>query len=394
MGSAQTGIARLNPDGTTDLEFHRNMKGISGGEGRVDAIALQPDGKILIGGSFTTVNTRASNNIARLDSLWECRIGFLYRWRRRGHGQQRLQHCRPTGRKNSGGGRVRESWGQQARKHIARFNADATLDATFAPGDVNNIIYSMALQADGKIVIVGEFTQVNGQSRSKVARLNADGSLDETYLNGASGANSLVRWVDLDPQGNAIIGGWFTTMNGVSFNRVARLSAVDGSPDLSFQQGLGTIDNGVRSLEVQRDGSIVIGGEFTEVYGVECQFLARLTLSGALASPFACGSMTSIYGGASGSTISPYSQMAILSSAATSPTSTARNAGVLPASTALLRPTCRWFYDETKGTATIGGAQFADYSEQEKYRSSHRLIRIRVDQGDGLADRWISSSIA
>ena len=70
--------------------------------------------------------------------------------------------------------------GGVARNHIARLNSDGTTDLSFDP-NVNAIVYSMASQADGKILIAGEFTTVGGTGRNRIARLNANGSLDSSF---------------------------------------------------------------------------------------------------------------------------------------------------------------------------------------------------------------------
>ncbi len=87
----------------------------------------------------------------------------------------------------------------------------------------------MAVQADGKIVIGGGFISVNGAPRKYIARLNTDGSVD-TGFNIGRGANRPVTAVAVQTDGKIIIAGQFTIVNGVLRNRIARLNA-DGSVD-------------------------------------------------------------------------------------------------------------------------------------------------------------------
>ena len=116
--------------------------------------------------------------------------------------------------------------------------------------------YSLAVQSDGRVLIGGNFTTVNGVSRNRIARLSADGSLDTTFLNGLAGATSIVQSIAVQPDGRVLIGGEFTTVNGVSRNRIARLNA-DGSVDTTFLNGLaGASGGGVFSLAVQPDGRV------------------------------------------------------------------------------------------------------------------------------------------
>ena len=88
--------------------------------GQVDVIVVQPDGKLLIGGQFTTLSP-------------------------------------------NGGAAV-------TRNRIARLNADGTLDTAFNP-NANSYVYSIAVQADGKILAGGYFTSIGGATRKRIARL-------------------------------------------------------------------------------------------------------------------------------------------------------------------------------------------------------------------------------
>ena len=89
----------------------------------------------------------------------------------------------------------------------------------------------MAVQPDGKILIGGYFTSVGGVSRNKIARLNADGTLDISFDPG-DGANNSVNSVALQSDGKILIGGDFTTVGGVSRNGIARLFRVPVTPEI------------------------------------------------------------------------------------------------------------------------------------------------------------------
>ena len=106
------------------------------------------------------------------------------------------------------------------------------------------------------------------------ARLTDSGALDQTFNPGGAGANGLVYALALLPNGQILIGGDFTTYNGVSSPRLARLNA-DGTLDPSFNVGVGA-DNTVYSIAVQADGNVVLGGRFNHVYGYPRNGVARL----------------------------------------------------------------------------------------------------------------------
>jgi uncharacterized delta-60 repeat protein len=97
---------------------------------------------------------------------------------------------------------------------IARLNPDGSLDGSFSPGaGVNGSVLSIVLQSDDKLLIGGSFTTVNGTSRNHFARLNANGNLDTSFDPGV-GADNTVFAIVLQPDGKVFIGGDFTTPAG------------------------------------------------------------------------------------------------------------------------------------------------------------------------------------
>src|SRR6185369_1741156 len=138
---------------------------------------------------------------------------------------------------------------------IARLNADGSLDNSFNPAAGTSGVSSFALQPDGKVLIgVGSYV-VNGTNRYGVARLNANGSLDSSF-NPGTGADVSVHCIAVQPDGKVIIGGDFTIVNGPNRNRIARLNA-DGSLDSTFNPGTAA-DAVVRSLALQSDANVLV----------------------------------------------------------------------------------------------------------------------------------------
>ncbi|MDP7281434.1 MAG: Calx-beta domain-containing protein, partial [Candidatus Poribacteria bacterium] len=164
------------------------------------------------------------------------------------------------------------------RDRLARLNADGTLDATFDLGQgVNGSVRAMAIQPDGRAILVGFFTSVNGESRNGIARLNYDGSVDGTF-NPGGGADNPVHDVVLQQDGKLIIVGDFASYNGYNRSRVARLNN-DGTLDKGFDVGTGA-DLLVNSVVVQPDGKILIGGDFAHFDGNALTGIARLNNNG------------------------------------------------------------------------------------------------------------------
>jgi len=153
--------------------------------------------------------------------------------------------------------------GAQSRNYIGRLNADGTLDTSFNPG-ANNEVISLALQADGKVLAGGGFTTLGGQSRDRIGRLNADGTLDPSFNPSAGGVvYPSVYSLALQADGKIVVGGVFTGLGGQSRNYIGRLNP-DGTLDTSCKRGA---SNYVSSLAVQADGMFLVGAAFTTLAG-------------------------------------------------------------------------------------------------------------------------------
>lgn len=222
-------LGRLNADGTTDTTFNLGL----GFNNTVSVINVQADGKILVGGDFTSFNGLPHNRIVRL-------------------------------------------------------NPDGTIDPTFVAGNgANNNIYSITMQPDGKIIVAGAFTSFNSNAKSRVCRLNPDGSIDVTF-SAAAAANNSIYASAVQPDGKILLGGNFTTTNSVARNRIARINA-DGSLDTAFDTAVGA-NNSIKSICLQTDGKIVIGGAFETFNNVSTPGAARLNANGSIDTSFNCTS--------------------------------------------------------------------------------------------------------
>ncbi len=156
--------------------------------------------------------------------------------------------------------------------------APGEVDPGYAPV-VNSDVYCSAVLPDGKVVIGGWLTSVDGQQRMRLARLNADGSLDDGFAPVLGGA---VYAVMAYPDGSVLVGGDFQSVNGITRYRIARLLA-DGSLDEGFTASANAT---VRCIEREADGSILIGGDFTNVSGFGASYLARLSETGVVDTGF------------------------------------------------------------------------------------------------------------
>jgi uncharacterized delta-60 repeat protein len=161
---------------------------------------------------------------------------------------------------------------------------EVALSSAFGAGEgVNGEVFATAVQSDGKIVIGGRFSAVNGIARNNIARLNADGTLDRSFAE-QEGVNGQVNALAIQNNGGILVGGTFTQAGRVEMPNLARYLAT-GEMDKTFG-GTGGADSGtngsVYALAVQPDGKIIVGGNFSSVFGKPQRSIARLNADGTL----------------------------------------------------------------------------------------------------------------
>lgn len=278
FGGAQTYILRTDPNGTFDPAF-------TGGAGHFDyyvrSIALASDGDIYVGGEFDYYDAVQTEGVARLNSDGTLDTGFNV-----GVGFNntvfRILLDSSTGYLYVGG--FFTSYKGTGINRIARLKPDGSLDTAFATGTgFDNVVSDVQPAATpGKIYVAGDFTSFNGTSVNRLARLNSDGTLD-TSFNIGSGFDGTVTVVALDASGDGLfVGGWFTSVNGDSSKGLARLNS-DGSRDPTFDVGTG-FDNQVRAILWAPDGTqdLYVTGRFKAYKGTSATGLVRLSRTGAM----------------------------------------------------------------------------------------------------------------
>ena len=233
-------LFRLNADYTVDTTFWawaNTVNSIINSE--VYDISLQSDGKILVVGDFTT------------------------------------------------------SFAQVPRNRIVRLNSDSTIDNTFNVGtgfgtSTSNPVRVIKELSDGKILVGTNYTTYNGITVTRLLRLNSDGSVDDTF-NIGTGPGSTVTCIEFQSDGKMLVGGYFTTFNGVTVNRIVRLNT-DLSIDDTFRINTGTAFNSdVETITIQSDGKILVGGNFTTFNNVSANRLVRLNEDGSRDTTFNIG---------------------------------------------------------------------------------------------------------
>nr|MBA3899271.1 delta-60 repeat domain-containing protein [Bacteroidota bacterium] len=284
-GTERNSMARLNDDGSIDTSFDPG----TGANNIIRTISIQGDGKIIIGGNFTSYNGTNSRCIARLnvdgslDTSFDPGTGASIQWQTASIFTTSLQD---DGKIIIGGNF--KWYNGTTRNRIARLNTDGSLDPSFEIGfgltHLNDRVYTTAIQSDGKIIIGGNFSL---SPYRHVARLNTDGSFDTSFVTGF-GANDQIQTISIQNDGKIIIGGWFTAFDQTVRNRTARLNT-NGSLDLSFESGTPIVQNHdkVHATGIQSDGKIIIAGTIAAYEsGIGINGFARLNTDGSLDTSF------------------------------------------------------------------------------------------------------------
>ena len=240
----------------------------------VRKVAVQADGKIIIGGEFDAVDGITHHCIARLNKNGSLDASFNPAWVADVSSVSDIVLL-ADGRILVGGGR----WvNGQIMGMVRRLNADGSLDSAFDNNVLpSNGVIGISLQSDGKIIIGGNFSTVNNVALEGIARLSSNGAIDTGFT--PSKRNDGVYYAfNSQPDGKIIAAGIFERIGGVSRRGLARFNS-DGSLDTSFQPGSGIGDYSgayIGELAIQPDGKLLIAGSFNKVNGINQNSVARI----------------------------------------------------------------------------------------------------------------------
>ncbi|HEY0455205.1 MAG TPA: Calx-beta domain-containing protein, partial [Verrucomicrobiae bacterium] len=264
-GISHYGVARLNTDGSLDTNFNATIYG--GGE-VVNSLALQPNGQVLVAGTFYAVNGYNSYYLTRLNSDGSLDQAFSISNASKPSITLASVALQSDGKILAGG---------YYSAALLRFQSDGSWDTNFAPAGLsftNNYfnygrIKALKVLSNDHILVGGLFREPH----RNIARLNPDGSLDSNF-NPGTGANNSVNVIALDAGGKLVIGGEFFSYNDTASRRLARLNG-DGSLDFTFNPGTGVNDE-IQDILIQPDNKYVLGGEFSAVNGINLDHIARV----------------------------------------------------------------------------------------------------------------------
>jgi len=266
-------------DGLLDTTFDVG----SGANGNVYLMKQLPNGKVIIGGQFTSFDGNIANGIATLNSDGSFNSSF----------NTTNEYFRIFDALIEDNGKIIlvgefSTYNGIGRGCIVRIFSDGTIDPTFttSSGGANMGISCISKQND-KYIISGSFTSFNGIYSNCLARLNANGTIDQTFnTNGifSPGANGNITQNIVLPDGKILISGRFDSYQNVNRKNIARLN-FDGTLDTSFNPGTGA-SSSVQSIGVQTDGKYIISGSFGLYDGTNKPLIARINNDGSLDNSF------------------------------------------------------------------------------------------------------------
>lgn len=276
----------VDGDWTLNTEYQSTLGTAPGGEDKyVTAAAAQSDGKVIVGGGFVSWDGTEVGRLVRLNADGSRDSEFTAANGSGANNFIRAITVQADGKILVGG--QFSSWNGSTNRGLVRLNQDGSLDTSFSTLG-NTTVSAIAVDSEGRILVGGNFTEWNEQSVGRLVRLNSDGSTDAGFREkvGAA-ADNYVRAIALTPAGKIIIGGQFSEWEGTySVGRVVRLDA-DGTYDSAFTVALGSGANSdVWTLATSSDGSLLVGGKFTSWNSTTVGGLVRVNSAGALDSDF------------------------------------------------------------------------------------------------------------
>jgi len=300
-------IVRLNADGTRDTAF-TTANGTGAGSSSVNSIAIQSDGKILVGGFFSTWNGATVGNIVRLNADGTRDTAFTTaNGTGAGSGSVQSIAIQTDGKILVGGDFL--SWNGTTVGRIVRLDSTGARETAFTTangtGASGNPIYSIAVQSDGKILVGGQFLSWNGTTVGRIVRLSSAGALDTAFTtaNGTGASpvvNAQVYSIKVQSDGKILVGGSFATWNGTTVGYIVRLDST-GALDTAFTTANGTgASNSVNSIAIQTDGKIIVAGRFTTWNGTTVGRIVRLDSTGARETAFTTNAGSGAGGGSNG----------------------------------------------------------------------------------------------
>ncbi len=310
-GVSANGVARFDPATNTWSALGTGTQIGERGAGEVRALAVDGQGRVYVGGSFTQAGGVTANNVARFDPQANS-------WSALGTGAQngvdgtvRALAVDGQGRLYVGGS-FTQAGGVSANR-VARFDPQANSWSALGTGSSNGLsdiisaVYALAVDGQGRVYVGGDFTQAGGVSANNVARFDPQANSWSALGTGSgNGVNRAVGALAVDGSGRVYVGGTFLQAGGVSANAVARFDPQANSwstlgtgtqNGVSFNFGQLAFSGIVNALAVDGQGRVYVGGLFTQAGGVSANNVARFDPQANSWSALGTGAQNGVSGG-------------------------------------------------------------------------------------------------
>jgi len=299
-GSPSYSIVRVNPDGSKDFSFNVGTGTLYGGNNinSINSISIQPDGRILIGGNFSTFNgVTTQGSLIRLNENGTTDLTF------NGGSPTVFGEVYSISQTSLGKiiiGGLLVNYNGISRNGLALLDSNGTLDNTFIPLSFNgNWVNSATEEPGGKILAVGNFSQYGSNTVNCIVKLETNGSLDTTFKNNTGTSfNGGGNVVTVDNNGKILVGGTFTSFNSNPSFRIARLNS-NGTFDSTFITGTGFEYGGnlgspsVNDIIVLPNNQIMVTGQISSYNNIPASIITRLNDNGTKDISFASGAFNS-----------------------------------------------------------------------------------------------------
>lgn len=282
LSTQYRGIVRLLPDGTEDETFTPTFPGIGYLLG-INGVVVQPDGKV-VGTAFGTFISGTGwavrfNDDGSLDSTFQGGIGPA----QPGGGLSDSQVLQPDGKLILVGSF--KTFDGIQRDNVVRLNTDGSVDQSYNPNArILGIAETIIQTPNGQFFVEGDFNQIRGVLRNNLARLNHDGSVDETFQPNLP-YRSLIEGMALQSDGKLIICGSTILTGTTQYIPFFKRLNLDGTQDSGFSPNLPG-NEFVNGVALQPDGKVIAWGNFSQADGNPVGGFARFNTDGSYDTTF------------------------------------------------------------------------------------------------------------
>jgi uncharacterized delta-60 repeat protein len=280
--------AAAQAGGQVDPSFDAGVVDFAFGSSFIRSVALQPDGKVLVGGAFSSIAGVTRHGLARLNPDGTVDPSFAWPFTP----GARIPFAstivvQPDGRILVGGAGMDIG---PVQHFVVRLLPDGSLDPSFTllPMNASAGIDTITLLPDGRFYLGGDHGSIGLTDTRTVTRMNADGTVDPTFTIQAVNYSGRALSIAVEPGGSIIAGGRFSgfTPGGAPFGPLTRFSS-SGAIDTTFAPAFDDPSvNTIKSVVRRSDGTILVGGLFHGVDGVVRRSLVHLTATGAVIPAF------------------------------------------------------------------------------------------------------------